>query len=812
MQSLRTRRSEAPAKSQRQPARLAKPGANGAVPRRDARKSRVVDDKLKKRMSMRYADISSPGDLGVPAMPPMPGLPGPGGIRPGREQDEVVMDRTTGRDDRDRIEDDKKLLDKDDFDPDAFLKIKLANSTESELKSLQSSLQNAKDDTASDLQRNVFKNYAEFVLISKEISTLENEMLELKESLAEYKSMPSLLHIPDPTSTSSSGLSSYRRSSVADLRIMYFNQMQTLHSQIEGSAKFAPTTPGRHVVGEVEGVIALNAATYKATGRVKFVVLDDAVLVARRRRRTGGTRNEGRGGSVGEGKLVAEKCWPLNEMLVLDTKDSPSMTNVFKIRQGKETHVYRTETLADKKSLLSQFRHVAEDLAAKKRKEREGEHERRKSMWTGGGGGDTGFNPDRVPPMPDWMADLASRDPDGAAGSDAKEKAERDARWVGEWADDLTVAIALREWEKATGLVEQGKGKLSTTPALATKLPALTAQLTTSLLESLSQPTNRKSTVIALITLLLRLNAGPAARTAFLNMRSQVMKNHVRKIRFEGHIGAYVGDLAVVYFTGIKHTADWFLASFKENEVASAFIDWAKKQIDNYGQMFRRQVYSSDVDPKVVDEAMKITYSQSKKLLQDYGLDFRFLFADVLSEHPKDNTMVPTNFTLRGHQVAKPPRHGPPSLNLVQSNKTPSSTANSASLSTSSAYSSNTAMAATSPYAVATPTPRSAFRAPLPPTPMTPMTAPLSASSTSGSPPDFMPLASPRRPRSPPASAGLPPARNASGLTGARDRPPRSARGPLPANPAPPPRSTNRPGSTLNRPPPVAVPQREGMI
>ena len=59
------------------------------------------------------------------------------------------------------------------------------------------------------------------------------------------------------------------------------------------------------------------------------------------------------------------------------------MTNVFKIRHGKETHVYRTDIAADKKNLLSQFRHVAEELAAKKRKEREGEHQRRKSMWMG---------------------------------------------------------------------------------------------------------------------------------------------------------------------------------------------------------------------------------------------------------------------------------------------------------------------------------------------------------------------------------------------------------------------------------------------
>lgn len=311
------------------------------------------------------------------------------------------------------------------------MKLKLANSTESELRSLQSSLRDVKNDTNSELQRNVFKkyviffplsitlialfSYAEFVLISKEIISLETEMLELKDLLSDYKSMPSLLHIPDPTNNASNTLSTYKRSSVADLRIMYFNQMQELHAHVEGAAKFAPTTPGRHVISEVEGVLALNAATYKVMGRVRFVVLDDLVLVARRRRRNvagtsgaDGNVGAGGGGTVNEGKLVAERCWPLSEMLVLDTKDSPreylnsyfpnsnaeqvlfiiGMTNVFKIRHGKETHVYRTESASDKKSLLAQFRQVAEELAAKKRKEREGEHERRKSMWQSSGGGD----------------------------------------------------------------------------------------------------------------------------------------------------------------------------------------------------------------------------------------------------------------------------------------------------------------------------------------------------------------------------------------------------------------------------------------
>ncbi len=91
--------------------------------------------------------------------------------------------------------------------------------------------------------------------------------------------------------------------------------MQNLHTQIEGSAKFVPTTPGRHVVAEIDGILALNAATYKPMSTVRFVLLDDAVLVARKRRRRNASETD---------KLVADRCWSLNEMLVLDTKDTAS--------------------------------------------------------------------------------------------------------------------------------------------------------------------------------------------------------------------------------------------------------------------------------------------------------------------------------------------------------------------------------------------------------------------------------------------------------------------------------------------------------
>lgn len=58
-----------------------------------------------------------------------------------------------------------------------------------------------------------------------------------------------------------------------------------------------------------------------------------------------------------------------------------------------------------------------------------------------------------IPPVPDFLAHLVDK---ADMGSSAKEKAERDARWIGDFTDELTVSIALRQWDQAARLVEEG--------------------------------------------------------------------------------------------------------------------------------------------------------------------------------------------------------------------------------------------------------------------------------------------------------------------------------------------------------------------
>lgn len=112
--SLRTRRpSEA---SRRAPARSPSKLTKNAP--RDVRKSRV-DDKIKKRMSMRYADISLPSQVPpLPAVPPLP-TPSPISLHHTPRDDDSTRGLSSTPQRGAISSEDKKLLNAEDFDADA---------------------------------------------------------------------------------------------------------------------------------------------------------------------------------------------------------------------------------------------------------------------------------------------------------------------------------------------------------------------------------------------------------------------------------------------------------------------------------------------------------------------------------------------------------------------------------------------------------------------------------------------------------------------------------------------------------------------
>lgn len=159
-------------------------------------------------------------------------------------------------------------------------------------------------------------------------------MLELKQLLNEWKTVPQLMGMDDtlaPTLDKEGNVERHRsrRHSPLGLQQMYRAQLASLWQTVEGSQKYLNLAPGRHLVFETHNFVELNAATYKAKQNVSLFLLNDLLLVAGRRRLKAGP-----GVSIDQddrGRMVAERCWFLTDLVVVDLKDSGGESNLLGI-------------------------------------------------------------------------------------------------------------------------------------------------------------------------------------------------------------------------------------------------------------------------------------------------------------------------------------------------------------------------------------------------------------------------------------------------------------------------------------------------
>lgn len=372
-------------------------------------------------------------------------------------------------------------------------------------------------------------------------------MLELRELLGEWRSLPEAFGIEENAESDLDRIKR-NRSSVADLAVVYRTQLQTLHSTVEGSLKHVPHAPGRRVVTTASKFVELNAATYRVAQSVEIVLLNDTLLIASKRRRQA---------SGGREKLIADRAWSFSEINIQDLRDSSKVKNAIKVKHNKQSYVYMAESPSDKSVLLSAVKRVAEEYQAQMKQQQQNQE------------GD--LSPNFV--ISPSMASVGSTSSPMRTPISSSNKY---LEWMEDFVDELSVSVALNDNYTAVEHFEKGRKLLRSTDN-QTERETLQAQMThhkTILVKNLLHVVEdssrlRKHVMVDTISLLHRLGETGAGRDIFFNSQKELIKHRSRQMVFDGDVVNYVAELAVITFTIIKQSAEWFRAAFINTNKAS---------------------------------------------------------------------------------------------------------------------------------------------------------------------------------------------------------------------------------------------------
>lgn len=428
--------------------------------------------------------------------------------------------------------------------PDRYVQAALSDATEDQIREFEDSLRKVKTRVGMDLQQSVMQNRTQFIKISKEAEKLKSEMRNLKNFMSELKvnttamraaaakndeSMPGDL-------VSAPGISSRRdrRTSIADRSAMWNSQMQALFKGVEGSQKFLPNAAGRHVVQDAGPWIELDNATYKSRRAMQIFLLNDHLLIAsRKKRKADAPGSDARAPMM---KLVADRCWPLLDVEVVDmssTGESSSsgrnkLADAIMVRGvGQESFIYRTEKPQDpeKKQLLLNVRKAIEQLRKGLRSEMEANNKARETI---------NYFASRDPGLLQKTELLATLSDikDMLIEVDGK---QQNLRWVESEMDDLDIDIAMQRFEDAVARVEKLKAiaRGLKNHAIAQdfinfKVGERCAKLTDMIVRELELTHDNNTKTRRNVSWLTRLGFEDSARESYLAARSGTIHKRAR--------------------------------------------------------------------------------------------------------------------------------------------------------------------------------------------------------------------------------------------------------------------------------------------
>lgn len=443
--SLRKKRTERP--------KISNPTLQEAVTPRTRSEDR---EKLQRRMSQR---LMVP--IGTENAPPMPSLP------PQMAGYPQAAGQIPAADSSGRHHVDMSAFEDPNLDAESYVRSLLANSSLEDIDRYENELTKIKNRASADLQQNVHKNIDAFIKVSQHVKTTKSEMDKLRNLIAELRvtiaQSNAALGI-DVDDDKSASRKYANRSSIANLEALWSSQLQELWKRVEGSQKYLPAIPGRHVIHESPRWMELNSATWKPRRRVHLILLNDHFLAASEKKRVDQSPQVGEEQSSralqGSSQLVADHCFSLNDVEVSDFREktgtSATMTKFMAqavvIRYGTESLTYAavdTDRAGNEKAaFVGKTRKAVANI--------------RKALLLDAAESNPALRPTSANGMNSMTGSFTpsapqrvSAKPDALVEVDGKQE---NFRWVENQIYELEIDVALQRFELAVSRVEKLRG------------------------------------------------------------------------------------------------------------------------------------------------------------------------------------------------------------------------------------------------------------------------------------------------------------------------------------------------------------------
>ncbi|XP_052821262.1 exocyst complex component 8-like [Mya arenaria] len=502
-----------------------------------------------------------------------------------------------------------------DYDPERYVSHQ-SEEGEMPLLELKQKVQILSDTTAKELKKNVYKNYSQFIETAREISILEGEMYQVSHMLTEQKSLMNTMLEMSLVSDKAVVEEPTKDPEPENPEEETRRNLAFLLEKVEGCSSVTEV-PGRQLIHNGD-LADLDMESFAQIQRVHMFLLNDSLMIA--------SWLPNRRGPV---RYRFQGLYELDNLAIVNIRDAGAVKNAFKVLMFPDSKIYAADSAKSKRQWLDILEETKKKKLARDKQKREAALRLAEQQAAS----------PSTPKQEESSTSIEDTDEVDAAMDTAMLSAD----WLQELPEDLDMCIAQRDFEGAVDLVERVNEHLKDcqkTPAVKefkARIDHRAKLLTEGLMSELQVSPERSlrggpRAARRAVAQLIRLGKSAQACDLFLKNRTAIIKYNIRQLKFEGATSLYVRCLCNVFFASLSETGREFHKAFPQLfGCFSAFIVWAKTEMELFIRIFKRHTFDSKSSLATISECVSIATKHCVEL-SGSGLDLGFYLDNQISE------------------------------------------------------------------------------------------------------------------------------------------------------------------------------------